>query len=362
MCVPWISLAIRVVDPHAPLDGDTTGLFNEAFGTFSWSERFGIWSHSPHPFGVLLQQAFLRATAPLGFGPQVTWSLLLVICLATLLCIVLIWAWLLIRKQCRKDFTLGMSIAVPLIVLPLSPSVWYSFATLEEDAIGLTLFAACLLVIGIYGQPRGVRGLIAYILLISLMWSWHLQYGVILSLASLFAGATSAAFARFCKPKKVAPGTSVQLILAGLTPFVIHGLLHFTGPVRYTSYTDNFPTIIMVVDGRAPFNDYIAIFLSGMATALLGSSAVSPFVLIGFGVAYVSILIFLTSLAIMHRDSLGWFLWITTMALMWPFLYEPTSLERWTAISVALLLLVPVLASHSVALPLRRSVGSNCAE
>ena len=355
----WLSLATRIWDQTTPLDMDTAALLSEAFAPYSWPERFDIWAHTPHPFGVLLQMGYLQALEPLGLGPRTSWSILITLALGALLVITLTWAWLLGRTRSNRSFAFGSTITVLLLGLPLSPSVQYSFTTLEEDAIGLAIFAACIVAIGFFGLPNRPAGAIGYSLLFALAWSWHFQYGVILASASVIGGAIYTLFPHMITAEAPGRKKGFLLVISGLVAATIHGLLHLTGPVRFTSYTDDFPSIVSVIEGRTGLGDYTSVVFKGMANALLDVNEPSTLVLIVMGIAYAALMCLLAIVAVRRADRTGWILWIAVMSLCFPFLYEPTSLERWTAITIALFFLTPLLAIKSIKEPHQTSNDSS---
>ena len=323
-----LRLSVRMVSPDR-VDGDTYLTLYAARSLISDGGLGFEQMHLAHPLGAFIHMWFLASMENIGFSPIFGWVLLLLALLVGF-----VW-WIL------KNASLTTQLAVGLMFFAFPVST--QFVGLEEEGVGILLFATFITVKldKVATQSRFLR------LILLLACLWHFQYFFVLFIATV-ADLIHQAFIRRGEqilPKsiiaplfqKVRDVTIVIPFLAASWIFVglSSGLLPI---IRY-----NAPEIWDDVSGPADLLKWIERFLLSWRGSFTGQAAPTANILaIGIGIPEIfSLLIPILFLglfaALLFQSREHPFLfWSQILALIFPFLYEPESSERWTMCAVVL--------------------------
>ena len=340
--VVWARLWVLAGDTSKGiLDFDTQRLFIESNMSIPWAERLDIWATTPHPFGLLIQQAYVQGAQTItGSTPYRVWSWAILLSLFFFF----LSLWLLGSLHQQKS----PQRALLVIVIGLAPAVAYVYHSKEEDAFGLLFFIGALLLAQRVLTKSSRHSLTLYS--VTLLWAlfvslWHLQYGLTLA----FASAITVAIAWAAQQKERRKPTREHLLLISVSLLTTTSLivLHLIGLVRFVPYQSDFSNLLKALESGQLLS-YLHEFSLASQRAMTGLRLENPFVSF-FAFVWLLILIgFLWLLYIQREDIATLFLVAVGMTgLLIPLIYEPLSLERWTVATIAVPAALVVVGSRN---------------
>lgn len=335
LMVSWLNLlSLFTSSAEDQLDFDTERLFIESKLPLSWNERFSTWATTPHPLGVIVQQAWLINFDLIGLRYPTSWKIALIISAACLLISLCVWMHL-ARKR-KYPITAYL---IPLIVLPLAPALQYIFKTQEEDAIGLSIFSFSLLALYVAAEKQKTSGFVLYAIGAVAALSWHLQYGI----AIIFGSSIFSTFL-FFRSRTQSKKHSLKFIGINSVIIISFILLHLVKSLKYLPYQEKYTSLQTALKENSSLDKYVHDFTISIQKALTGNSLESVFTpiffLIWVSTICLTILIFSSNRYTPGISAVASAFLVTAL---WPFFYEHDSLERWTSFTLTGLLLFPLL-------------------
>lgn len=214
-------------------------LLKESHYDMGWGQRISTWSTTPHPFGVLISQAYLRLFEP-SFALRAWQAALTVSVLVLATALYAIGA--LVRERAGTwGCLLGLSTLT--VLAPISRIA----GTLEEDLIGAALFALALVLGMVATQDPSKKRLALFGALVAINSIWGLQYAV-----SLFVVGALWAVLNLTRGEVFGTARRGQMAVAVLgmgCSALLLLLLHGAGVTRYLSYEGIAPSITGVLSG-----------------------------------------------------------------------------------------------------------------
>lgn len=342
----WLYGILRMVweTPKSLIDADTQLLFTEALDPeYTWAERFDIWATTPHPMGVLSQQAYLKWFAIIGLGPESAWKILLI-------AIVVLTTVIFAARSCAMALALAMG-------LYLFPSLRYQLATWEEEAIGMLLFLLSIFSIAgamedrnLVGPARedsrreqsrlkSVQRMLPTALLVTCTSLWHFQYWFVFVVALglvLFWRLIVRRQRNFVLETLFVP-------LAFLMP-----VLHVFGVVHYRPYHQTFQSLWRELERGGGWLSWLRQVLNGFSEwSLPPSQGVSWATTAPSFVLLVCLVIAIWRFRTSIYQKNFWFA-LVVAAGTFPTLYEPSSSERWVPLWIVVLSLLMTISRQAL--------------
>lgn len=338
LIISWLNLlSLFISSAEYQLDFDTERLFIESKLDLSWSERFSTWVTTPHPLGVIFQQAWLNIFDLLGINYSTSWKIALLVSVACLLTSLGAWVYLALKRS--NSITAYL---IPLVVLPLAPALQYIYKSQEEDVIGLSIFSFSLIALYIASEKHTASGYVLYSTAAVVAISWHLQYGIAIILGSSI-------YSLICFIGNRDRNRKKSLIFLGINSLIISGflLLHLLKWIKYLPYQDKYTSLQTAINENTTVDQYVHDFTISIQKAMTGNgieSVFSPmFFLIWVSTIGIAVLIFSSS---SYSPGIAVVASVFMVTALWPFFYEHDSLERWTSYTLSGLLLLPLLVGE----------------
>lgn len=342
----WLYGILRMVweTPNPLIDADTQLLFTEALDPeYTWAERFDIWATTPHPMGVLLQQAYLRSFATLGLGPESAWKVLLI---AIVVFTTIIFA--------ARSWAMGLALVMGLY---LFPSLRYQLATWEEEALGMLLFLFSIFSIaGAVGDRdhvgpapgdsrlnlsilKTVRHTLPTAVLVSGTSLWHFQYWFVLTQALGLV-----LFMRLLVRRK--RNAVLEILFVSLT--FLMPVLHFSGAVHYRPYHQTFQSLWREFESGGGWLSWLMQVLKGFSEWSLPPSQGASWATAGPSIVLLaSLVIVIWKFRNSYYQKDFWFA-LVLAAGTFPALYEPSSSERWVPLWIVILSLLMTISHQAL--------------